>query len=35
MSRLTRVIASPPGKAGPGMSAATGRGGLVECGAGA
>ena len=29
---MTRVIARPPGKAGPGMSVATGRGGLAECG---
>jgi hypothetical protein len=32
---MTRVIAPPPVKAGLGMSAATGRGGLTECGAGA
>jgi hypothetical protein len=35
MGRLIRVIASPPGKAGPGMSVAIDRGGLTECGAGA
>jgi len=32
---MTRVITPPPGKAGPGMSVAIDRGGLVGCGAGA
>jgi hypothetical protein len=31
MNRQARVIAPPPGNAGPGMSAVTVHGGLTEC----